>query len=74
MTRKELGEKLAQLRQEQGITIRRIADITHLSTRAVQAVEKGWYNVGIDTYLKLAQAVGAEMQIRRTQRRKVPEQ
>lgn len=70
MTREELGKALAQLRQEQGITIRQMAERCATSTRAVQAVEKGWYNVGIDTYLAIAKELGAEMQIKAIQRRK----
>ena len=31
------------------------------STRAVQAVEKGWYNVGIDTYTAIAGALSLEL-------------
>lgn len=68
MTREELGKALATLRQEQGITIRGLAEITRLSTRAVQAVEKGWYNVGIDTYITIAEVLGARLQIRRFKR------
>lgn len=68
MTRAELGKALATLRQEQGITIRQIAERCATSTRAVQAVEKGWYNVGIDTYLVIAKELGVELQIRRFKR------
>lgn len=70
MTRTELGKTLAQLRQEQGITIRQLAEKCATSTRAVQAVEKGWYNVGIDTYITIAEALGAKLQISRFQRSK----
>lgn len=64
MTRIELGAKLAQLRQEQGISIRKMAEKAHTAPRAVQAVEKGWYNVGIDTYLAMCDVLGAKLQIR----------
>lgn len=74
MTRAELGQALAELRQKQGITIRQMAERCATSTRAVQAVEKGWYNVGIDTYLAIAKELGAEMQIKPIQRKKAPKQ
>lgn len=74
MTREELGKALAQLRKEQGITIREMAEITSLSTRAVQAVEKGWYNVGIDAYITIAKALGAKLQIKAAQRTKSEKQ
>lgn len=63
MTREELGTALAQLRQKQGITIRKMAEMAGTSTRAVQAVEKGLYNVGIDTYLKLAQTLNLSLKV-----------
>ena len=63
MTKEEIGIAIANARKEQGITIRRIAEIAGLTPRAVQAVEKGWYNVGIETYLKLAQALKMRLKI-----------
>ena len=63
MTREELGTALAQLRQKQGITIRQMAERCATSTRAIQAVEKGLYNVGIDTYLKLAQTLNLNLKV-----------
>ena len=63
MNKAELGQAIATERKAQGITIRKMAEMTDTSTRAVQAVEKGLYNVGIDTYLKLAQTLKLNIQI-----------
>lgn len=63
MTQAEIGNAIANARKEQGITIRRMAEIAGLTPRAVQAVEKGWYNVGIETYLKLAHALKMRLKI-----------
>lgn len=57
MDKYEIGQAIAETRKAQGITIRKMAEMAGTSTRAVQAVEKGLYNVGIDTYLKLAQTL-----------------
>lgn len=57
MTKEQIGQAIAEARKAQGITIRKMAEMADTSTRAVQAVEKGLYNVGIDTYLKLAQTL-----------------
>lgn len=57
MTKEQIGQAIAETRKAQGITIRKMAEMADTSTRAVQAVEKGLYNVGIDTYLKLAQTL-----------------
>lgn len=63
MTQAEIGIAIANARKEQGITIRRMAEMAGLTPRAVQAVEKGWYNVGIETYLKLAHALKMRLKI-----------
>ena len=63
MTREEIGIAIANARKEQGITIRRMAEMAGLTPRAVQAVEKGWYNVGIETYLKLAQSLKLSIKV-----------
>lgn len=63
MTKQELGKIIATERKAQGITIRKMAEMAKTSTRAVQAVEKGWYNVGIDTYITIAEHLGMELHI-----------
>ena len=63
MTKEQIGQAIAEARKAQGITIRRMAEIAGLTPRAVQAVEKGWYNVGIETYLKLAHALKMRLKI-----------
>lgn len=74
MNKTEIGQAIAETRKAQGITIRKMAEMAGTSTRAVQAVEKGWYNVGINTYLFIAHQLGAELQIKPTQRKKCQEQ
>lgn len=61
MTKEQIGQAIAETRKAQGITIRKMAEMADTSTRAVQAVEKGLYNVGIDTYLKLAQTLNMRL-------------
>lgn len=70
MTKEQIGQAIAEARKAQGITIREIAERCSTSTRAVQAAEKGWYNVGIDTYLALAQQLGVELHIKPIERSK----
>lgn len=70
MNKVRIGQAIAEARKAQGITIREIAGRCATSTRAVQAAEKGWYNVGIDTYLALAQQLGVELQITPIERTK----
>lgn len=63
MNKAELGQAIATERKAQGITIRKMAEMADTSTRAVQAVEKGLYNVGIDTYLKLAKTLNLSLKV-----------
>lgn len=63
MNKEELGEALAAERKAQGVSIRRMAEMANTSTRAVQAVEKGWYNVGIDTYLAIMRQLRVELRL-----------
>ena len=63
MTKEQIGQAIAETRKAQGITIRKMAEMAGTSTRAVQAVEKGLYNVGIDTYLKLAQTLNLSLKV-----------
>ena len=63
MTKEQIGQAIATERKAQGITIRKMAEMAGTSTRAIQAVEKGLYNVGIDTYLKLAQSLNLSLKV-----------
>jgi len=63
MNKTEIGQAIAEARKAQGITIRKMAELANTTTRAVQAVEKGWYNVGIETYLKLAETLHISIKV-----------
>ena len=63
MTQAEIGKRIAEERKAQGISIRELAERASISTRAVQAVEKGWYNVGIGTYLKIAESLNLSIKV-----------
>lgn len=63
MNKTEIGQAIANERIRQGITIRKMAELANTSPRAIQAVEKGWYNVGIETYLKLAETLNLSLKV-----------
>lgn len=63
MTKEQIGQAIAEARKAQGITIRKMAELANTTTRAVQAVEKGWYNVGIETYIKLAEMLNISIKV-----------
>ena len=64
MNKTEIGQAIADARKAQGISIRKMAELAKTSTRAIQAVEKGWYNVGIDTYTAIADALRMRIEIK----------
>ena len=66
MTKQELGAAIAAERMAQGISIRKMAEMAQVSTQAVQAVEKSWYNVGIDTYLAIAEKLNLNITTTKT--------
>ena len=63
MNKIEIGQAIANARKAQSITVRKMAELANTSPRAVQAVEKGWYNVGIETYLKLAETLNISIKV-----------
>ena len=63
MNKEQIGQAIANERKAQGITIRKMAELANTSPRAIQAVEKGWYNVGIETYLKLAETLNLRLKV-----------
>ena len=63
MNKYEIGQAIAEARKAQGITIHKMAEMAQTTTRAIQAVEKGWYNVGIETYLKLAETLHISIKV-----------
>ncbi len=63
MTKEQIGQAIAEARKAQGITIRKMAELASTSPRAIQAVEQGWYNVGIETYLKLAETLNLRLKV-----------
>ena len=63
MTKEQIGQAIADARKAQGISIRKMAELAQTSPRTIQAVEKGWYNVGIETYLKLAETLNISIKV-----------
>ena len=63
MTRTEISQAIEQARQEQGLTYRKLAELSNRDLRAVQGVCKGKYSYGIDTLIDIATAVGKRVKV-----------
>lgn len=61
--REQIGQRIAQLRKEKGLTILELSEMTGLDNSNIGKIEKGKYNVGIDILGKIADALGVEIKI-----------
>lgn len=49
-----IGQRIAEIRKEKGLSQGELADRTGLKQNAVSRIEKGKFNVGFDTLQKIA--------------------
>ena len=58
-----IGQRLAQIREEEGYTIEQIAEISKLTPSNIARIEEGRYNVGLDALSILARSLGKRVAI-----------
>lgn len=58
-----IGARLRSLREKQGLTSRDLAEKTGLDHSHIAKIERGTYNLRVDTLHKVATALGAEIKI-----------
>ena len=61
--RQRIGQDIAQLRKEQGMTQQELADISNIGRSHLVRIEQGKYNLQLDTLASIAQALGCEVNI-----------
>lgn len=61
--REEIGQRIAQLRKEKGLTQEQLSQMTGLDRANIAKIENGRYNTGIDILGKIADALGVEIKI-----------
>lgn len=61
--REEIGSRLRALREEQGLTTRELAEKAGIDHSHIAKIERGTYNLRVDTLHKVATALGAEFDI-----------
>ena len=57
------GRQIAELRQEENISTRELAEMCGISFQFINKIEKGKYNTGIDTICKICDALGYRLAI-----------
>lgn len=62
-TRERIGQRIAQLRKEQGITQAELAERTGIQRAHITRIEAGRYSVGIDLLQKIAEALGKNVDL-----------
>lgn len=61
--RQRIGQDIAQLRKEKGMTQQQVADITQIQRAHIARIEAGRYSVGFDTLQTIAEVLNADIRI-----------
>ena len=56
--RQRIGQRIADLRKQHGMTQQALADKTGLFRAHISRIERGRYSVGFDTLQQIAEALG----------------
>ena len=59
--RQRIGQHIAQLRKEQGMTQQDLANRVEMQRSHMARIEAGRYSVGLDTLTAIAQALGKRL-------------
>jgi transcriptional regulator with XRE-family HTH domain len=59
--RQRIGQHIAQLRKEQGMTQQDLANRVEMQRSHIARIEAGRYSVGLDTLTDIAQALGKRL-------------
>lgn len=62
--REEIGRRIAAIRQERGLSLRELAELTGLDHSNIWKIEHGRYNVGIDILGRICDALGCRIELR----------
>ncbi|MDR0972913.1 MAG: helix-turn-helix domain-containing protein [Prevotellaceae bacterium] len=61
--RKRIGSRIRQLREEKGFEAKRLAVLANIDAANLCKIEQGRYSVGIDVLGKIANALGAQVDL-----------
>ena len=62
--RERIGQRIAQLRKEKGLTILELSEMTGLDNSNIGKIERGKYNVGIDILARIADALMVKLEFK----------
>ena len=61
--REYIGQRVADIRQMKGLSIRQLAELSGVSAQNITKIEHGRYNVSIDILGKICKAFGCKVEI-----------
>lgn len=61
--RERIGKMIADIRTEQGITVRELADIAGVTSTNICKIENGKYSAGVDVLSRILSALGHRLTI-----------
>lgn len=61
--RQRIGQRIAELRKQRGMTQQDLADLTGNQRNHISRIESGKYSVGFDTLQTIAEALGGAIDI-----------
>lgn len=63
LNRLRIGQKIAELRQEKGLTVRQLGEMSGVSYQNITKIEHGKYNVSIDLLTKVLNVLDSKLEI-----------
>lgn len=61
--RERIGARIAELRKQKGLSQSELSELTGYTQSNIARIEGGKYSVGIDVLSKVAEALGAKVEI-----------
>lgn len=61
--RRAIGEKIREAREAKGLTLRQLAEITGIAFNHLGRIERGKYNVTLDTLAVVINALGMDLEL-----------
>ena len=61
--RRRIGRQVRQLREDDGMTLVQLAELSGLRQTTIRKIEDGVFDIGIDELAAIAQALGGELNI-----------
>jgi transcriptional regulator with XRE-family HTH domain len=58
-----IGREIAELRTKNGMSQRKLAELTGFNNSNIARIELGRYSVGLDILAKIAEALGREVEL-----------